>query len=413
MYIWYVAIYEPLPIGGEHSRRMRVGLLASYLRESGHEVEIWLPDFDHIKHEEYSETEKIEFSKGDYKIEFLKGCKYKKDSSFIRYFHNKKIASRFKALASQRARQPDLIISQIPALELAEAVIEHASKSNIPTVIDVRDLWPDVYKRLLPKRFSKLLGFILWREYKRLKKVLQYSTTVTAVSKTYLEWATTHSGRKFPDTNVHFLGYDQNQKVNVNLSWAQFCAEKSIPENKVYIFFSGTFCDSYDFRPICCSAQYFDARNDSRYHFIVAGEGELDEHVRDTLEKAGNISLVGWLNESELRLCLSNVHLGLAPYDRGALMSLTNKLFEYLAYGLPIISSLRGELFSIIEKNSVGENYDSETDCSLSDAILNLTVNQEVYNGYRSRARRLYKSQYSTDAIYSLFVKQIELIGKK
>jgi glycosyltransferase involved in cell wall biosynthesis len=228
-----------------------------------------------------------------------------------------------------------------------------------------------------------------------------------------LEWANKYSGRNFPDSNVHLLGYDKNPELNVHLSWTEFCAQKLIPEDKLYIFFSGTFCDSYDFGPISSAAQFFESRNIALYHFIVAGEGELDQHVRDSLKTFANVSMVGWLNESELRLCLSNVHVGLAPYDRTALMSLPNKLFEYLAYGLPIVSSLRGELADVIEKNLVGENYDPNSNKSLADAILKVTLSKEVYDAYRTLARRLYQDRYATDVIYKSFVEQLESLGDK
>ena len=40
MRIWYVSLYEPLPIGGSGIRKMRTGLLTDARAAKGHEAEL-------------------------------------------------------------------------------------------------------------------------------------------------------------------------------------------------------------------------------------------------------------------------------------------------------------------------------------------------------------------------------------
>ncbi len=122
--------------------------------------------------------------------------------------------------------------------------------------------------------------------------------------------------------------------------------------------------------------------------------------------------MLGWLNEEELSLCLKNSYAGLAPYSKKALMSLPNKFFEYLAYGLPIISSLKSEMDILINKKKLGCSYFSDSPKSLALAIIKVN---NFYKGksFISSIKNEYKENFDGYKIYKEYAKFTKYISKE
>src|ERR1035441_5445576 len=116
MDIWYVTLYEPLPIGGVGIRLMRSGLIANALVKAGHRVELWLPGFEHVHHRHFRKESVTEKLNANYTVQYIKGCGYKNDTSIRRLIHNRQVAREFARLANNRSELPDLIITQVPSL---------------------------------------------------------------------------------------------------------------------------------------------------------------------------------------------------------------------------------------------------------------------------------------------------------
>ena len=237
MYIWYVSLYEPLPIDGIDVRKMRTGWICNSLLEEKSLVELWIPGFDHIKHEHFKKESANEIIRDGFSVQYLKGIGYETDTSPKRFFHNKYLANEFRRISSSRKIIPDLIITQIPSLELAEEVIKFAKKHKIPSIVDIRDLWPDIYKRLLPSKLDWLYKVLFFKEILRLKFILKNCTEITAISSDYLKWGEKYSKRKIKSSNIFYIGYCKTEVID-KTSWYEFLKSKNIPnKKKIYYFF--------------------------------------------------------------------------------------------------------------------------------------------------------------------------------
>ena len=412
MLIWYISLFEPLPINGKNTRKMRTGWICDALLKDNNIVELWIPGFDHIKHEFYKNESDFEILESGLSIQYLKSLGYKKDTSIKRLFHHKYIAKEFKRIANLKQINPDLIITQIPCLELAEEVIKFAVKNNIPSIVDIRDLWPDIYKRILPKKLKWIYRFIFIKEIIRLNYILRKSTEIIAISKSYLEWGEKNSKRKLKEKNIFYIGYNKKELLIKKKSWMKFLIEKNIPLDKKYILFSGTFCDSYDLSPISKASKILEEKGFTQYHFLIAGKGNLPQKVYNELKISNSISLLGWLDQDELTFCLNNAYAGLAPYAENALMSLPNKFFEYLAFGIPIISSLKSEMATLINCRKLGFNYSSNSPESLASALINL---EKIYRNksFKNKIKKEFQDNFDGDKIYKEFAKFAKIISKK
>ena len=78
--------------------------------------------------------------------------------------------------ASRGESHPILIVAAIPSLEWAEAAVEFGRLRGIPVVIDVRDLWPDVFSECPAKRGGRSLGRFL-SPYARMARCVLRATT--------------------------------------------------------------------------------------------------------------------------------------------------------------------------------------------------------------------------------------------
>ena len=406
MHIWYVSLYEPLPIDGRNVRKMRTGWICDALLKENL-VELWIPGFDHLSHQHYKKESVSEKLESGLNIQYLKGIGYEKDTSLKRLFHNKYIAKEFKKIANKRTLIPDLIITQIPCLELAEEVIKFAEKNEIPSIVDIRDLWPDIYKRILPRKIKWIYRFLFLREIYRLKFILRKSSDICAISKSYLNWGEKYSNRSIEEKNIFYIGYKKQPVVNDKGIWESFLKEKNVPFKKKYVLFSGTFCESYDLSPISKASKILKEKGYKDYHFLIAGGGNLPKNILEEIKNSPDISFLGWLNKKELNFCLNNSYAGLAPYSKEALMSLPNKFFEYLAYGLPIISSLESEMKVLIKEKKLGFNYYSQSAESLASAIIKLDNNFKSKFS-RNSILKEFEDNFDGEKIYYEFAKFVK-----
>ena len=103
MKIWYVSLYEPLPINGKNVRKMRTGWICDGLLKEKNNVELWIPGFDHLEHKNFKEESVFEELENGLSIQYIKGIKYKTDTSIKRIFHHKCLANEFKKIANNHS----------------------------------------------------------------------------------------------------------------------------------------------------------------------------------------------------------------------------------------------------------------------------------------------------------------------
>lgn len=410
--IWYVSIYEPLPLKSSRIRPMRNSLVADALIKAGHNVELWLPGFEHVTHTHFKRAAIREFYNKNFSVQYLEGCGYSSDTSLIRLVHNRQIAKNFTDIARARSRMPDVVITQIPSLELSECVKNFCTQRNIPYIVDIRDLWPDNYKRILPKWAKFLYPYIFYLEELRCKNALNGAKGIVAISQTYLNWALSKVDEGI-SSKVVYIGYRYSDKKNFKPSEREDIKRSfGVPLNKILICFAGTFCSSYDLETVFKASVEMKARGIPA-HIIVAGDGSGYLDLKRRFSESESITYIGWVESNKLANLLLISDLGLAPYSSEALMSLPNKLFEYLAYGLPILSSLKGELWDLIQEHGIGINYQSSDTHSLVNAVEEYSSNKDLLNEHRKNCLNIFNRKFNSDIVYSSLADFIEGVVEK
>lgn len=279
-------------------------------------------------------------------IRLLFGPAYKRNITPARAHHNRIVARAF-AHEAYDAKRPDLIFCCLPTPEMAEKAIEVGQTLDIPVIVDIRDEWPDLYLTVFPRPLRGLVKRILWTEFKRIQWICRNASCITAVSNTYLDWALKYAGRERKNLDGVFpLGYP-SQMTQTHVSedrGSRFKEIHKIRPEALVVTFIGMFGASYDLETVIEAARVLEKDTCNKIQFVLAGDGDKSRKVRKMAHGLSNIVFTGWLDQGSLLELVHISSVGLAPYITGALQSLPNKPFEYLAAGLPILSSLQGEL---------------------------------------------------------------------
>lgn len=414
MKIWIVTIFEPLPFGDIRTRPQRCGMLARALIDSGHNVELWTSAFDHEAHKhihKQSLSEKV----GDMiSIQFIKGCGYSNDLSPKRFLHNCQTRREFIQLANSRDELPDIIFASVPILELAQAAVSYAKKRKIPIIVDIRDLWPDVYLTMIPKFLHSIGKFFLYSEYKRAKFIFKNATGITAVSEAYLKKGLVYAKRAPKNTDSFFpLGSLDTTMANFtkpDKEQISILHKYGIDETKFVVTFVGTFSKFLDIKNILDAADLLVDKKEIR--IVIIGTGKNFKEFNEIAKRLPNVTMTGWLNAQEIRAILSYTDVGLAAYAKDALMSLPNKPFEYMAAGLPLLSSLPGELEALIKTANIGRNYIAGDSLSLSREINWFYDHQEEAKNMGKKSFDIFSKKYQSDIVYKAFSEYLERIVK-
>lgn len=84
----------------------------------------------------------------------------------------------------------------------------------------------------------------------------------------------------------------------------------------------------------------------------------------------------------------------------GAPQGLPNKIFEYLTYGLPILSSLESETKELLNSHGIGFTYDASNSQDLIDKINAITSDLGKLHEMSENCRHVYKENFDSHVIY-------------
>ena len=86
------------------------------------------------------------------------------------------------------------------------------------------------------------------------------------------------------------------------------------------------------------------------------GDGDQYTDIIRRASRLPNVTLTGWIGQEALQDLLNASDVGMAPL-RSVRDAMPNKPYEYFAAGLPILSSLEGEMEALIDRHNVGCSY--------------------------------------------------------
>jgi len=92
-------------------------------------------------------------------------------------------------------------------------------------------------------------------------------------------------------------------------------------------------------------------------------------------------------------------------YSEGAPQGLPNKIFEYMASGLPILSSLQTETKELISNEKLGLSYIPNNPEDLLLKLTTLIDNQELLKEMQCNSINTFKQKFDSEIIYENLIK--------
>ena len=371
--IWIVHNAEPFPSSGD--RKWRCGMLSHALEQQGCNVKRFKSNWNHFEKNRIKNV-----ALNSRKINYYKTLGYNHNRSIRRLAHQ--FLEPISCLNEMKKLQkPHFVVISIPTLELAGVLAKWCVKNKIPYAIDIRDKWPDHLEKMVSK-FTKLLLYFLFNYYnKQLKYALNHACIITTISNSYKQWAEEKSLNK--NAFVFPICYDYGENIPT--------ITNKIKNKKLTLVYCGSLSDAFDLESVYNVLKKF-----SQFTIYIIGDGPLLKTLKAI--KMTNVIYTGWLNNRQLVKYLQTCHFGLTPYVTKTEISLPNKPFEYLYQGLPLINSLKGDLWDLVEHYKIGFNYSNECELiEIFEKIQNYSLRLKLYNNVQKcvkNSRFDYKVQY-------------------
>lgn len=405
MNIWLLQGSEPKPIVNNGERLFRMGMIAEELNRRNHHIIWFTSTFDHFRKKQLSKKNKIINVKGNYYIYLLHAKGYKKNISISRIINHKVIALKFMKV-SKKMDKPDLIYASFPTIDFAEAAIKYGKKHNVPVIVDIRDLWPDIFKHNLKGIKQKVVTpYIKLLDYKT-KKIMANAYAINSISDAMLNWGLEKGKRQKSIIDKYFfIGYDKTESPKIE-------NKDIININKFNISFFATINNQFDYDRIIELAKLLD-KKDKDIVINICGDGPQFKTLKEKCKDINNINLLGWTNRNTLSYILDNSKIGFAPYKDtfDFQMSVSNKFAEYISYGLPVIITSGGYMKELLKNNNCG--FSTHNMNKMCNYIIDLKNNNYKYKEVSQNATNLYNREFIARDIYYNLVDYLENIIKE
>lgn len=415
MNIWLFNASEFHAFAGNGQRSARCTMQARALVARGHNVHWFSSSFDHFS-KSFRSRESVEAALSEgIKLHLLPAHGYKRNLSIQRLRDHAYLGRRLESFISNM-KAPDLVLSSYPIIDFASIASRYGTSCNIPVVIDVRDMWPDIFEYGVPtilKPIAKPL-FSLYRRQGR--KALADATAICGITDEFVDWAVAMAGRLRQATDrafplcFHRQAYKDYEISDAEKFWQNF----GVPLNskRPLFVFLGTLGNSLDVEPLLNAAMRFEDCENGPY-FVFCGEGDRLKKYRQMTARSQNIFLPGWVNGAQGYTLMRYARAGLnpLPHRPDFLASINGKTSEYLAAGLPIVSSPKeGAVYRLLREHSCGVSYDPSNVDEAEFVLRGLLENLEACKSMSKAASRLFSEKFVAETVFkemAIYLEQI------
>lgn len=412
MRCWIITIGEPLPLPGNADRLLRSGIMAQMLHDRGHEVVWWTSTFDHTrKVHRFPRATTVEVH-DRLTIRLLHGCSYNSNVSWSRFVNHRQIGQAF-ARESELSPRPDVILCSLPTLELAQAASAYGRRHNVPTIIDVRDLWPDTIAELAPKWGQPLVRLLLSPLYRSASRACKEAYAIIGCTPEYIEWGLRFAARPGGPLDREFpLGYpdsapdDESRRV-ADAYWDSLGIGSN--DDVLTVCFFGMFGRQMQLDSVVDAARVlYEERANVR--FVLCGMGDDLDAIRNRARGLPNVILPGWVDAAKIWTLMQRGSVGLTPYRQSTNMenNIPNKPIEYLAGGLPLVSSLTGVVRHLIAQEDCGMQYREGDAAHLASVLRGLEADRDGVRRMSANARRVFENRFKAEHVYGKLATYLE-----
>src|SRR5258708_29097147 len=335
MKVWLITAGEFLPTDSNPGRPMRTGLLANYLSTKGHKVLWWTSTFNHTeKTHRYSENTTLEISPS-LKVKLLHSIGYRSNISLSRLIDHRGIAREF-LVEAKREDIPEVIVCSLPTLEFCAAATQFGTRYKVPVIIDIRDLWPDMFLDHVPRLLSRVFGILLIPLIRSAAMSCRNATAIIAPTQAFVVWGLRKAARA-ETANDRVFGFayptqipKDDEVADAHRFWKNIGIESAKDHFRVCFF--GAIGRQFNLETVIEAAKTLE-RQGKKFQFIFCGKGDSLSNYKSQSVGCASVLFPGFVNTAQIWTLMRMSHAGIAPYRETRNFSghIPNKVIEYLS----------------------------------------------------------------------------------
>jgi glycosyltransferase involved in cell wall biosynthesis len=406
--IWLASIGErPQSSTDPPERALRMSLLADAIVRAGGEVTWWSTAFDHT-HKRVVAPRGMRYKVGPrYEVILTAASGYKRNVSMRRLIFNFRTSRRIARLAALEPK-PDLILTSYPPIEVVSEIAAYGRRHSIPTIADIRDLWPDIWLDAAPDAARPIARLLLSPYFALSRSSLASITAITGITDEFVTWGLTRAGRTAQAFDRAFpFGYSlpiltPDTIGSANQFWNELLANgKAQPALRLCLI--GKTGERSGLDHVIEAIRLLPREAKDRVQLVICG---VD--LRRATAKYGNdpaIVYAGWVDQPKLITLMDRSDLGVIPYRNtfDFQNSLSNKTIEYLAGGLALTTGLNGKVRQLIGDNDCGYHYADQSSAAYRNLLLEILADRQTLERRKKAARKLYQERFRAESVYGDF----------
>ena len=307
-----------------------------------------------------------------------------------------------------RWQKPDVVIGTSPTPFAAWSAAVAAKRMNVPFIMEIRDLWPDIFVELgvLKNRFLiKMLDRFISYLYRRAESIV----TVTESFRRSIIARGFSPEKVFNIPNgADTLFWDIRKSANgIKLR------EELMLKDKFVVLYIGAHGISHALSKILDSARPMLIEKQD-IHFYFVGEGAEKTMLLQKAQEEGlsNVTFLDPTDKEGVRNYYALADVCLVPLRDIPLFEtfIPSKMFEIMAMQRPIVASVAGESAEILKSSKGAIVVPPEDSWRIRDALLLLYENPDKRNRMGENGRAFITNQYSRQALSRQYLKFIQQI---
>lgn len=297
-----------------------------------------------------------------------------------------------KGYAKQYGK-PDVIMgsSAHPLTSIAGILV--AGRFHVPAIVEVRDLWPEAIFSFGKVKMNSLIGRLLsagekWMYVHADAIVFTKEGDVDHIKE--MGWDTEHGG-KIDLKKCHYVNNGVKLKDYYESIGKDVLDDPDLADDSFKVVYTGTIRPVNNVGNLLDTAKLMKDVPDVK--FLIFGGGSelamLKKRAED--EQIHNVVFKGFVEKKYIPYILSRSSVNILNYSQAQYNwsrgNSSNKLFEYMASGKPIISTVKMG-YCILEKYQCGLSLEECTPQALADMIRKIhDMPKETYAQMAQNAR--------------------------
>jgi glycosyltransferase involved in cell wall biosynthesis len=375
--------YATLPSeGGANDRYIN---LCEKLVALGADQQLYCSDFVHNSKQRRSDAA---IALNQQRLPYLRQIRsllYRRNVSLARIFHEALFG--LKALGGLAAgTRTDVVVVGEPLFLVGWFALFYGLCFRTPVIADLIDLWPEadtasyrglsgalrqlVYTALIASRGLRVRGY----------------KAVSFVSRAY--------ARRLSPRGSAPVFYWGSQLMPRG--------SRSAHSGSLVAIYAGSLGVGYDIETVLEAATILRAEG-APVNIVIAGDGpKRDEVLR--AQRDGVVDYFGQLSRDQLIEAYEKADIGLLPYQAGSKVAMPIKFFDYVNFGLYVVSSLDMEAQDMIAEKAIGVSYSPGDARDLATKLRAAANNRAALERARGAGEAL-ATELAVDAQYERFAR--------